>query len=218
MSQEIEIVELFAPNTGNRQVTINDVRCYEWEFQGILYYPMVEFIPYAENPCQDPIKEVYRLDGTRVGILQWFYLNLNVNEYELDDEEDYEDVARQTADLLNRSTNPKFIWNTASPDLFIIKNYYGHKYTYNLNGDKLVKFQYNHSLFNENSRYEQFLSLHDFEEEVKYGGDIPLYNFEQETQFYTLRSLKSCMRAGIYHICEMDDEIPVYLEPAILLK
>ena len=99
----IETVELFAPNTGNRQVIINGALCYEWEFQGILYYPTVEFVPYEENPCQDPMKEVYRLNGSRVGTLQWFGLNLNVDEYELyhdDDDEDEEDdevVAIQAA-------------------------------------------------------------------------------------------------------------------------
>lgn len=232
----IETVELFAPNTGNRQVIINGVLCYEWEFQGILYYPAVEFVTYEENPCQDPIKEVYRLDGSRVGTLQWFDLNLNVDEYTLDhddededdeeedddeDEEDDEDVARQAAAaelLLNRNTNPDYAWNTTLPDACILENYYGHKYTYNLNSDKLVRFQYNHRRYNEHSRHEQFLLLHEFAEDVKYGENIPIYDFEQEFKFYSLRSLISSTRAGIFHICVMEDEIPLYLEPAILLK
>lgn len=232
----IETVELFAPNTGNRQVTINGVMCYEWEFQGILYYPTVEFVPYEENPCQDPIKEVYRLDGSRVGTLQWFDLNLNVYKYTLDHDEDDDDdeddeddeadeddeVARQAAAelLLNRNTNPDYAWNTTLPDACILENYYGHKYTYNLNSDKLVRFQYNHNRYNEHSRHEQFLLLHEFAEDVKYGGDedIPIYDFEQEFKFYSLRSLISSTRAGIFHICVMEDEIPLYLEPAILLK
>ena len=222
----IETVELFAPNTGNRQVIINGVLCYEWEFQGILYYPMVQFVPYEENPCQDPIKEVYRLDGSRVGTLQWFGLNLNVDEYTLDhdddeedDEEDDEVVAIQAAaELLNRNTNPDYVWNTTLPDMFVLENYYGHKYTYNLNSDKLVRFQYNHRRYNEHSRHKQFLLLHEFGEDVKYSGYIPSYDFEQEIMFYTLRSLISSTRAGIFHVCVMEDEIPVYLEPAILLK
>ena len=217
----IETVELFAPNTGNRQVIINGALCYEWEFQGILYYPTVEFVPYEENPCQEPIKEVYRLNGTRVGTLQWFDLNLNIDEYELyHDDEEPENNTRRLAELVNRNTNPEYAWNTALPDVFILKNYYGHKYSYNLNSDKLIQFQYNHNLYNEHSRYEQFLLLHEFGEEVKYGGDgdMPMYDFEQEFTFYSLRSLISSTRTGIYHICEMQYEIPLYLEPEILLK
>lgn len=218
----IETVELFAPNTGNRQVIINGVMCYEWEFQGILYYPTVQFVSYEENPCHEPIKEVYRLNGSRVGTLQWFGLNLNVDEYRLDHEEEEEeeenDVARHCAEILNRNTNPDYVWNTALPDMFILQNYYGHKYTYNLNSDKLVRFQYNHNRYNEHSRHEQFLLLHEFGEDVKYSGAIPMYDFEQEFKFYTLRSLISSTRAGIFHICVMEDEIPLYLEPVILLK
>jgi hypothetical protein len=229
LTPTIETVELFAPNTGNRQVTINGVLCYEWEFQGILYYPTVEFVPYEENPCQDPMKEVYRLNGSRVGTLQWFDLNLNVDEYALyhdhdedneHDEEDEDDEVVAATELLNRNTNPDYVWNTTLPDMFVLQNYYGHKYTYNLNSDKLVRFQYNHNLYNEHSRYEQFLLLHEFGEEVKYGGDgdMPMYDFEQEFTFYSLRSLISSTRTGIYHICEMQYEIPLYLEPEILLK
>jgi hypothetical protein len=225
----IETVELFAPNTGNRQVIINGVLCYEWEFQGILYYPTVEFVPYEENPCQDPMKEVYRLNGSRVGTLQWFDLNLNVDEYALyhdhdedneHDEEDEDDEVVAATELLNRNTNPDYVWNTTLPDMFVLQNYYGHKYTYNLNSDKLVRFQYNHRRYNEHSRHEQFLLLHEFAEDVKYGGDgdMPIYDFEQEFKFYSLRSLLSSTRAGIFHICVMEDEIPLYLEPAILLK
>jgi len=228
LTPAIETVELFAPNTGNRQVTINGVLCYEWEFQGILYYPTVEFVPYEENPCQDPMKEVYRLNGSRVGTLQWFDLNLNIDEYALDhdddeedeeDEEDDEVVAIQAAaELLNRNTNPDYVWNTTLPDLFVLENYYGHKYTYRLTDDKLVRFQYNHRRYNEHSRHEQFLLIHEFGEDVNYSGDMPIYDFEQEFMFYTLKSLISSRRTGIFHICVMEDEIPVYLEPAILLK
>ena len=225
LTPAIETVELFAPNTGNRQVIINGVLCYEWEFQGILYYPTVEFVPYEENPCQEPMKEVYRLNGSSVGTLQWFSLNLNVDEYTLyhdDDEEDEDDddVARQAtpAEILNRNTNPDYVWNTTLPDMFVLKNYYGHKYTYNLNSDKLVRFQYNHYIYNEHSRHEQFILIHEFAEDVKYSENIPIYDFEQEFTFYSLRSLLSSTCAGIFHICVMEDEIPVYLEPAILLK
>jgi hypothetical protein len=220
----IETVELFAPNTGNRRVIINGVLCYEWEFQGILYYPMVEFVPYYHNPCKEPIKEVYRLDGTRVGTLRWVNLDLDTVEYDyyLDDDDNEPasttTIARQTTGLLNQNTNPEYIWNTLLPERFIIQNYYGHKYTYRLSNDKLIKFQYNNRRYNEHSRRDKFLLLRKFGEEVKHSGNIST-DFEEEPELYILNSiLPPSLNTGIFHVFEMEDEIPLYLEPAILLK
>jgi len=219
LTPAIEIVEIFASNTGNRRVIINDALCYEWEFQGILYYPMVEFVPYYQNPCKEPIKEVYRLDGTRVGTLHWFNLDLDTAEYDLDDDDNEPEestIARQAE--LNRNTNPEYTWNTLLPERFIIQNYYGHKYTYNLNIDNLIKFQYNIRRYNERSRRDQFLLLRKFGEEVKHSGNIPT-DFEEEPELYILNSiLPPSLNTGIFHVFEMEDEIPLYLEPAILLK
>jgi len=199
---EIETVELFAPNTSNRRVIINDVQCYEWEFQGILYYPTVEFVPYEENPCLQAIKEVYDSNGKRVGTLEWNHLDLGVNEY----------------DLLNRNTNFEYIWNTRFPTYFILKNYYGNKYIYNLETENLVKFQFNTRFYNEQSRQEKFQLLLEFQEIVDFNGYNPnTLNEDELTYHYSLRRIMT-FGPGIFHICQIDDETPLYLESEILLK